>query len=183
MSTAIKPAESVNTAPVVAAGLIGGWLTARETGIRPLGGVVLAAAGIYAGRTWLARRGPATTAVLGATYVLGFGLSHPLAKKIGAWPAVLTVTAASATASVAVDEATLTNRWAQIVLTPSADSTAGADATGERPAPLTLVLNLGEEDAPAPGEVLEAVSGADMLDAVGPAAEGTVPAHGLAVVR
>ena len=105
MSTAIKPAESVKTAPVVAAGLLGGWLTARETGIRPLGGVVLAAAGLYAGRTWLARRGPATTAVLGATYVLGFGLSHPLAKRIGAWPAVLTVTAASATASALLSDA------------------------------------------------------------------------------
>src|SRR5690625_145238 len=91
----LKSAESVSTAPVVAAGLIGGWLTARETGIRPLGGVVLAAAGLYAGRTWLARRGTATTAVLGATYVLGFGLSHPLAKKSGGWPAVLTVRGAA----------------------------------------------------------------------------------------
>lgn len=105
MSTAIKAAESVNTAPVVALGLVGGWLAARETGIRPLGGVVLAAAGLYAGRTWLARRGPATTAVLGATYVVGFGLSHPLAKKIGAWPAVLTVTAAAAGASAVLSDA------------------------------------------------------------------------------
>ena len=105
MSTAIKPAASVNTAPVVALGLVGGWLTARETGIRPLGGVVLAAAGLYAGRTWLARRGPATTAVLGATYVMGFGLSHPLAKKIGAWPAVLTVTAAAAGAAAVLSDA------------------------------------------------------------------------------
>ena len=40
MSMSIKPAASVNTAPVVALGLVGGWLTARETGIRPLGGVV-----------------------------------------------------------------------------------------------------------------------------------------------
>ena len=32
-------------------------------------------------------------------YLLGFGLSHPLAKKIGPWPAVLTVTAAAAGAS------------------------------------------------------------------------------------
>src|SRR5690625_7941303 len=72
----LKPADAVSTAPVVAAGLIGGWLIARETGIRPLGGVALGAAGLYAGRTWLARRGAATTAVLGATYVLGFGLSH-----------------------------------------------------------------------------------------------------------
>ncbi|WP_344356314.1 hypothetical protein [Brachybacterium phenoliresistens] len=107
MSTAmtLKPARNVATAPVVALGLVGGWLTARETGIRPLGGVVLAAAGVYAGRTWLARRGPATTAVLGATYVLGFGLSHPLAKKIGSWPAVLTVTAAAAGAAALLSDA------------------------------------------------------------------------------
>ena len=86
------------------------------------------------------------------------------------------------TASVAVDEATLTNTWAQILLTPSADDGAAA-VDGERPAPLVLVLNLGDEARPAPGEVLEAVSGADMLDAVGPAPDGTVPAHGIAVVR
>lgn len=105
MSIAIKPAESVNTAPVVALGLVGGWLTARETGIRPLGGVVLAAAGLHAGRTWLARRGPATTAVLGATYVLGFGLSHPLAKKIGSWPAVLTVSGVATGAAALLSDA------------------------------------------------------------------------------
>lgn len=105
MSTALKPAESVKTAPVVAVGLIGGWITARETGIRPLGGAILAAAGMYAGRTWLARRGPATTAALAATYVLGFGLSHPLAKKIGAWPSVLAVTAVSAGASALLSDA------------------------------------------------------------------------------
>lgn len=113
MSITIKPAESVNTASVVTAGLIGGWLTARETGIRPLGGVVLAAAGIYAGRTWLARRGAGTTAVLGATYVLGFGLSHPLAKKIGPWPAVLTVTAAAAGASTLLSDAAY-SEWSPV---------------------------------------------------------------------
>ena len=97
MSTALKSAESVRTAPIVAVGLIGGYVTARETGIRPLGGVVLGAAGLYAGRTWLARRGPA--------YVLGFGLSHPLAKKIGSWPAVLTVTDAAAGAAAVLSDA------------------------------------------------------------------------------
>jgi hypothetical protein len=98
----LTPARSVSTAPVVALGLIGGYVTARETGIRPLGGVVLAAAGVFAGRTWLATRGPATTAALSAVYLLGFGASHPLAKKIGAWPSVLTVTAVSAGASWAL---------------------------------------------------------------------------------
>lgn len=95
----LTPAASVHTAPVVALGLLGGYLTARETGLRPLGGVVLAAAGVFAGRTWLARRGPGVTVALAAVYVLGFGASHPLAKKIGAWPSVLAVTAVSAGAS------------------------------------------------------------------------------------
>lgn len=69
----MKDARKVSTAPLVAAGLVGGFLTARETGIRPLG---------------------------------GFGASHPLAKKIGAWPAVFSVAAVTATAAyVAVDSA------------------------------------------------------------------------------
>jgi hypothetical protein len=87
---------SLPTAPVVAASLVGGYLVARETGIRPLGGAVLAAGGVLAGRQWLRTRGPATTAVLSAVYLGGFGASHPLAKKIGAWPAVLTAAGISA---------------------------------------------------------------------------------------
>ena len=81
-----------------------------------------------------------------------------------------------AAATVEVDEGSLENTWVQITLTPRAEDAA---AKG----PLTLVLNLGDEERPAPGEVLEAVSGADMLDGVGPAAPGAVPAHGAAVVR
>jgi hypothetical protein len=100
----LSPATSVSTAPLVSLGLLGGYLTARESGIRPLGGVVLGLAGVYAGRTWLAKRGPAVTAVLSGIYVLGFGASHPLAKKIGAWPSVLTVTAVSAAASWALSD-------------------------------------------------------------------------------
>jgi hypothetical protein len=34
--------------------------------------------------------------VLLGTYLAAFGLSHPLAKKLGAWPSVLAVTAAAA---------------------------------------------------------------------------------------
>lgn len=100
----MKPARTVSTATVTAFGLIGGWLTARESGVRPLGGVVLGVAGAWAGRTWYARHGAAATAGLAALYVGAFGLSHPLAKKIGAWPSVLTVTAlASVTAYLASD--------------------------------------------------------------------------------
>lgn len=100
----IKKPTEVNTALVVGSGLLGGWLSARETGIRPIGGVVLAAAGIWAGRSWWAKTNPATTAALTATYVGGFGLSHPLAKKIGSWPAVLTVTAAVSGAAYALSD-------------------------------------------------------------------------------
>lgn len=97
-----KDAQEVNTAPIVALGLIGGYVAARESGIRPLGGVVLGSAGLYAGRTWLAKVGPPATAGLAALYLGGFGASHVLAKKIGAWPAALAVTAVSVGASWAV---------------------------------------------------------------------------------
>lgn len=87
--------------PAVTAGLIGGYAVARYTGIRPLGGVVLGAAGVVAGRSWL-QHGPAVTAGLTAAYLGAFGASHPLAKKIGAWPSVLAVTAATAGLTAAV---------------------------------------------------------------------------------
>lgn len=100
----MKPAKDVNTAAVTAAGLIGGWLTARESGIRPLGGVLLGVAGAWAARTWYARHGLGAAAGLSALYLGAFGLSHPLAKRIGAWPSVLAVTALTAgTAHLASD--------------------------------------------------------------------------------
>ncbi len=95
----LRAATDVTTAPLAALGLVGGYLAASATGIRPLGGVVLGAAGLYAGRSWLAKAGAPTTVALSVIYLGGFGASHPLAKKIGAWPAVLTVAAASAAAS------------------------------------------------------------------------------------
>jgi len=90
------------TAPVAAAGLVGGYVVARETKIRPLGGAVLAAAGVVAGRQWWRKVGPAATVALAGVYLGGFGLSHPLAKRIGAWPAVLTAAGASAAAALLV---------------------------------------------------------------------------------
>lgn len=91
------------TAPLVAASLVAGYAVARGTGVRALGGVVLVAGGVVAGQQWW-RRGAVTTAALATTYVVAFGLSHPLAKKIGAWPSVLTVAAVAAAASwVAAD--------------------------------------------------------------------------------
>lgn len=86
----------IPTAPVVATGLLGGYFVARETEIRPLGGAVLALAGLVAGRQWVRTSGPVGTGILTAVYLGGFGASHPLAKKIGAWPAVAAAASLSA---------------------------------------------------------------------------------------
>ncbi|MFJ2773355.1 hypothetical protein [Streptomyces sp. NPDC087300] len=81
----------IPAAVVAAGGLVGGYATARFTKKRPLGGVVLAAAGAVAARQWTEKAGGRTAAALSAAYVAGFAGSHPLAKKVGAWPAVFGV--------------------------------------------------------------------------------------------
>lgn len=88
-----------HTSLLVATGLVGGFATARYSGRRELGGAVLGAAGLAAGRQWLDRKGPATAGLLAAGYLAAFGGSHPLAKKIGAWPSVGVVTAVAAGAA------------------------------------------------------------------------------------
>ncbi|GAA2299985.1 hypothetical protein Scani_71590 [Streptomyces caniferus] len=94
----------IPTAVVAAGGLVGGYATARWTKKRPLGGVALAAAGAVAARGWRQKAGNATAAALSGAYVAAFAGSHPLAKKIGAWPSVFTVAGGVALASwVAVD--------------------------------------------------------------------------------
>ena len=91
------------TAPLVAASLVAGYAVARGTGVRALGGLVLLAGGVVAGQQWW-RHGAGTTAALATTYVAAFGLSHPLARRIGTWPSVLTVAAVAGAASwVAAD--------------------------------------------------------------------------------
>jgi hypothetical protein len=81
-------------------GLIGGFATARTTKNRPAGGAVLAVAGTGAFLAWKATVGAPRAAALTGLYLAAFGASHPLAKKIGAWPAVNAVTAAVVLASL-----------------------------------------------------------------------------------
>lgn len=92
-------AVQIPTAPIAAAGLVGGYAVARWTKKRPLGGVVLAVAGAAAGHQWRQRAGGAVAGTLGVAYVAGFAGSHPLAKKVGAWPAVFAVAGGVAAAS------------------------------------------------------------------------------------
>jgi hypothetical protein len=85
----------VATAPIAAAGLVAGFGVAVATGSRPLGGVVLAGCGLTCMAIWLRRDGPRTTAVLTVAGLVAFAASHVLGRAIGAWPAVLTVAAAT----------------------------------------------------------------------------------------
>ncbi|WP_406411378.1 hypothetical protein OG923_21720 [Streptomyces halstedii] len=92
----------IPAAAVAAGGLVGGYGVARWTKKRPLGGVALAAAGSVAAYEWNRRAGARAAAGLTVAYVAAFAGSHPLAKKIGAWPAVFTVAGGVAAASWAV---------------------------------------------------------------------------------
>lgn len=90
------------TAPVVATGLVGGFAIARYSGRRELGGLFLAGCGVWSARQWARTGGPGLAVGLGLTYAGAFGVSHPLAKRIGAWPAVFAVTAGASGAAAAL---------------------------------------------------------------------------------
>ncbi|MEV6328344.1 hypothetical protein [Streptomyces sp. NPDC051909] len=96
------PSARTLSPAIAAAGLVGGYAVARWTKKRPLGGVVLAVAGGVAAREWTQVAGGKAAAGLTAAYVGAFAGSHPLAKKIGAWPAVFSVAGAMAGAAYVV---------------------------------------------------------------------------------
>jgi hypothetical protein len=77
------------TAPIAAAGLIGGYAVAVATGSRPLGGLVLVLCGALCIAIWLRRDGRHATIVLTVAGLAAFALSHVVALAIGAWPAVV----------------------------------------------------------------------------------------------
>lgn len=91
--------ETIPTAPLLAAGLTGGFTLAQQTGVRPLGGAAMAVANALSVPAWRAAGGTPLVAGLTAAYWAAMGVSHPLAKKIGTWPSVAAVTAASAGAA------------------------------------------------------------------------------------
>ena len=88
--------SQIATAPIAAAGLIGGFGVAVATGSRPLGAVVLAGCGLTCIAIWLRRDGRRTTALLTAAGLFAFAASHGLGLLIGAWPSVMLVAAATA---------------------------------------------------------------------------------------
>ncbi|WP_405583165.1 hypothetical protein [Streptomyces sp. NBC_01190] len=89
----------VSASLVAAGGLVGGYGVARWTKRRELGGVALVAAGAVAARSWQRQAGVATAAGLTGAYVAAFAGAHPLAKKVGSWPAVFALAGGMAAAS------------------------------------------------------------------------------------
>lgn len=90
------------TSAAAVLGLAGGFLVARQTGRRELGGALFAVAGAWCARDWYRTSGPAAAAGLSAVYVAAMGGSHPLAKRIGTWPSVIAVTAGTVAAAEVV---------------------------------------------------------------------------------
>ncbi len=90
------------TAALAAGSLIGGYYIARTTKKRELGGAVLATGAAVCTVSWWRMAGPAPALISLAIMTGSFGASHPLAKKVGAWPSVLGVAGVTAIASYAL---------------------------------------------------------------------------------
>ena len=88
---------------IAVTGLVAGFAAARRTGRRQVGGAIFAAAGAWCARRWTKSLGPGAAAGLAGLYTAAMGGSHPLAKKIGAWPSVAAVSGLVAAASEVAD--------------------------------------------------------------------------------
>jgi len=93
------------TWPVAAGSLALGFAVAQATGVRPLGGIVLAAGCGWCALRWRERAGMGRAAGLVGLYLAAFAGSHVLAHSIGAWPSVAVVSAVVAAGSYAVADA------------------------------------------------------------------------------
>ncbi|MDX6688018.1 MAG: hypothetical protein QOF26_1091 [Baekduia sp.] len=90
------------TWPVAAGSLALGFAVAQATGVRPLGGIVLAVGCGWCALRWRERAGTGRAAGLVGLYLAAFAGSHVLAHSIGAWPSVAVVSAVVAAGTYAV---------------------------------------------------------------------------------
>ncbi len=80
---------SIPTAPVAAGSIVAGYLVARSAGRRQVGAAVLVPAATWCAWRWRKQAGGASAGGLLGVYLAAVAGSHPLAKKVGTWPAVL----------------------------------------------------------------------------------------------
>ena len=92
-------AARIHPSLLAPAGLVAGFALARSTGRREVGGALFGVVGLVCLRDWVRARGLLTGVLLAGCYGAAMAGSHPLAKRIGAWPAVGVVSAATGVAS------------------------------------------------------------------------------------
>jgi hypothetical protein len=90
------------TWPVASGSLVVGFGVARATGVRPLGGVVLAAGAGWCALRWRRSVGTARAVALVTVYIACFVASHLIAGTVGTWGAVLLVAAVAGLAALLV---------------------------------------------------------------------------------
>jgi hypothetical protein len=88
------------TWPVASGSLVAGFAVAQASGVRPLGGVVLAAGAGWCALRWRRTVGLARTAALVGVYLAAFVASHLIADTVGTWPAVFIVAAVTGLAAL-----------------------------------------------------------------------------------
>ena len=93
------------TWPVAAGSLLLGFAVAQATGARPRGGIVLVLGAGWCAVQWRARRGTFAALALVVLYLAGFAASHAIADTLGAWGAVLFVSAVVAAVTWVVADA------------------------------------------------------------------------------
>lgn len=101
------------TAPVAALSLVAGFGVAQATGVRPLGGAVLAVALGWCALRWRLAAGAGRAAALVALYLAAFVASHALADVVGTWGAVLLVAAVVGAAAWLTADRALNNSAAR----------------------------------------------------------------------
>ncbi|MDO4911294.1 MAG: hypothetical protein Q3972_06090 [Corynebacterium sp.] len=94
-----KDPRQVRTAPVVATGLLGSWVIATQTGIRPLGAALVGATGGYSAWCWFTKSGPQKAAALLGTFTAAAMGAHVAAEKISRFPGVVVTAALAAVAA------------------------------------------------------------------------------------
>lgn len=90
------------TWPVASGSLVAGFAVAQATGIRPLGGIVLAAGAGWCAIRWRRAVGTGRMAGLVGLYLAAFVSSHLVADTLGTWGAVLLVAAITGLAAFLV---------------------------------------------------------------------------------